>query len=135
MNFDGRKVKDIRESKGMSQKLLSEISRVSQATISRIEAGEVTDPHFSTIYDISIALDRRVEDFIGNCYSYQWRVRYLDLVNWLGTHRSMFVDWCPICGAVVNAEDNSTAEEKWGEDECEVEITYTCPKCKNIWYT
>ena len=134
MKFDGSKVKDIREIRGMSQKELSDSSEVSQATISRIEAGEVTDPHFDTVHSISIALKCSISDFLCNYYSYQWRLRYLDLVTWLGTHRSIFVDWCPVCKAVVTAEDNSTAEERWGEDECEVEVTYTCPHCNHVWY-
>jgi transcriptional regulator with XRE-family HTH domain len=135
MKFDGRKVTDIREIRGMSQKKLSELSGVSQATISRIEAGEVTNPHLDTVNELAVGMKCSMSDFMREEYAYEWRVHYLDLVTWLGTHKSIFVDWCPVCNAIVNAEDNSTAEEIWGEDECEVEVTYTCPKCKNVWYT
>ena len=134
MKFYGSKVRDVRESRGISQKALSELSGASQATISRIESEEITNPHLSTVWPISIALKCSISDFLVTGDLEVWRLRYLDLMNWLGTHKSIFVDWCPKCGAVVNAEDDSTAKETWGDDECEVEVTYTCPKCKNVWY-
>lgn len=49
------KVKELRESKGMSQRQLARLANVSNTTIANIEEG--SEPLFSTVAAIATALD------------------------------------------------------------------------------
>ena len=55
----GHQLKEIRESKQLSQKKLAELSRVTQCKISKIENG--ADCQVSTLIKICGALDHKIE--------------------------------------------------------------------------
>ena len=52
MNF-----RQLRESAGLTQLRLSQLSNVEQTTISQIELGKVRDPRWSTISALAVALN------------------------------------------------------------------------------
>ena len=60
----GKKIKQYRESKGMSQKKVDEYVGVSQAMLCQIERG-TKNPSLQLAYDIAELLECRVEDFMA----------------------------------------------------------------------
>lgn len=62
----GRRLADIRRSRLWTQAKLAEEAGVSQATISGIEAGKVSRPHFSTIKKLARALEVPPEEIISD---------------------------------------------------------------------
>jgi transcriptional regulator with XRE-family HTH domain len=52
----GQKIKEIRESRGLSQQQLADLANVTQSTISQIERNE-KDPSLSTVTKVSAALN------------------------------------------------------------------------------
>ena len=52
----GNRIRELRESKGISQQNLAAICNFEKANLSRLEAGR-TNPTISTLYKISQALD------------------------------------------------------------------------------
>lgn len=50
-------LRDLRERAGYSQDRLSQIAKVRAATISNLETGKNTDPHYSTVTKLAAALD------------------------------------------------------------------------------
>lgn len=59
----GKKIKQYRESKGMSQKKVAEYVGVSQAMLCQIERG-TKNPSLQLAYDIAELLECKVEDFM-----------------------------------------------------------------------
>ncbi|MBD3233182.1 MAG: BMC domain-containing protein [candidate division Zixibacteria bacterium] len=62
----GRKIKELRESKKLSQRQLAKDSGVPQATINRIESGEIKEPSLSNVTKIADALGVTVTELQGN---------------------------------------------------------------------
>ncbi len=62
----GRKIKELRESKKLSQRQLAKDSGVPQATINRIESGEIKEPSLSNATKIANALGVTVTELQGN---------------------------------------------------------------------
>lgn len=58
------KLREIRKSKNMTQKELSEISGVGRITISRLESGALTETSAKTLLKLSAALDCNMQDLI-----------------------------------------------------------------------
>ena len=58
--MDGKKIKNSRLEKSMTQKDLEKISGISRATISAIENGEVKNLRISTMKALSKALDKSI---------------------------------------------------------------------------
>lgn len=50
-------LRTLRERAGYSQARLGQIAGVRAATISDIETGRITDPHYSTVSKLALALD------------------------------------------------------------------------------
>lgn len=59
--IDGQLVMKLRKQKNWTMRGLAAVTRLSPATISRIEAGRLRDPQGSTYYRIAKALDVSVE--------------------------------------------------------------------------
>lgn len=59
----GERIRDLRESKGISQQNLAAICNFEKANLSRIEAGR-TNPTVSTMYKISQALDITLTELV-----------------------------------------------------------------------
>ena len=59
----GNRIRDLRESKGISQQNLAAICNFEKANLSRIEAGR-TNPTISTLYKISQALDITIAEIV-----------------------------------------------------------------------
>ncbi len=59
----GKRIKQYRESKGMSQKKVAEYVGVSQAMLCQIERG-TKNPSLQLAYDIAELLECKVEDFM-----------------------------------------------------------------------
>jgi transcriptional regulator with XRE-family HTH domain len=59
----GERIRQLRESKGISQQNLAAICNFEKANLSRIEAGR-TNPTISTLYKISQALEMTIADLI-----------------------------------------------------------------------
>lgn len=59
----GRKLKEVRKARLLTQSMLADRSGVTQATIARIENNHV-DPHFSTIHKLASALRVEPEDLL-----------------------------------------------------------------------
>jgi transcriptional regulator with XRE-family HTH domain len=59
----GNRIRDLRESKGISQQNLAAICNFEKANLSRIEAGR-TNPTISTLYKISQALDIALTEIV-----------------------------------------------------------------------
>jgi len=57
----GEKVKELREKKGMNQKQLADASRITQATISRIEQGKVNQLKSEALKRLAEALGSTVD--------------------------------------------------------------------------
>ena len=60
----GKRIKDIRKAKGMSQKEVALTLEMDQSQYSKIENGK-TDPYFSTIEKITGALDINLNDLLA----------------------------------------------------------------------
>nr|WP_308667104.1 helix-turn-helix transcriptional regulator [uncultured Allisonella sp.] len=58
--MDGKKIKNSRLEKSMTQKDLEKMSGISRATISAIENGEVKNLRISTMKALSKALDKSI---------------------------------------------------------------------------
>jgi transcriptional regulator with XRE-family HTH domain len=58
----GKRVKELREAKGISQYELSYITEISRNQIGRIERGEI-NTSLSSIFEISIGLEIDVQEF------------------------------------------------------------------------
>jgi transcriptional regulator with XRE-family HTH domain len=69
MNIDqlqqkiGNKIRELRESKGISQQNLAAICNFEKANLSRLEAGR-TNPTISTLFKISQALEITITDLV-----------------------------------------------------------------------
>ncbi|MBP6234513.1 MAG: helix-turn-helix transcriptional regulator [Saprospiraceae bacterium] len=61
----GNNIKNIRESKGISQQKLAADCNFEKSNMSRIEAGK-TNPTILTLYKIANALDVDVREIFGN---------------------------------------------------------------------
>jgi len=61
----GGKVKELREKKGMNQKQLAEASDITQATISRIESGQVKQLKSEALKRLAEALGVTVDYLVG----------------------------------------------------------------------
>jgi transcriptional regulator with XRE-family HTH domain len=59
----GNRIRELRESKGISQQNLAAICNFEKANLSRIEAGR-TNPTISTLYKISQALEVNISDLV-----------------------------------------------------------------------
>jgi transcriptional regulator with XRE-family HTH domain len=59
----GNRIRDLRESKGISQQNLAAICNFEKANLSRIEAGR-TNPTISTLYKISQALEISIAEIV-----------------------------------------------------------------------
>ena len=60
----GNRIRELRESKGISQQNLAAICNFEKANLSRIEAGR-TNPTISTLYKISQALDITISELVN----------------------------------------------------------------------
>jgi len=60
----GERIRDLRESKGISQQNLAAICNFEKANLSRLEAGR-TNPTISTLYKISEALNTTVSELVN----------------------------------------------------------------------
>lgn len=59
----GKRIKDIRENKGMTQQQVSDICDFEKSTVSRIEAGR-TNLTIKNLYKISMALDVQMKEIV-----------------------------------------------------------------------
>lgn len=59
----GQRIRELRESKGISQQNLAAICNFEKANLSRIEAGR-TNPTVSTLYKISQALEIKISELV-----------------------------------------------------------------------
>jgi len=59
----GNRIRELRESKGISQQNLAAICNFEKANLSRIEAGR-TNPTVSTLYKISQALEVSIAELV-----------------------------------------------------------------------
>ena len=59
----GNRIRELRESKGISQQNLAAICDFEKANMSRIETGR-TNPTISTLYKISQALETTISDLV-----------------------------------------------------------------------
>ena len=59
----GKRIKDIRENKGMTQQQVSDICDFEKSTLSRIEAGR-TNITIKNLYKLSVALGVRIMDLV-----------------------------------------------------------------------
>lgn len=62
----GYKIKEARESKGISQEKLAELSGVSRSTIIALESGQAKTTTTKTLIKIANALDSTVKDIFFN---------------------------------------------------------------------
>ncbi|AHW60660.1 Helix-turn-helix [Draconibacterium orientale] len=60
----GNRIRELRESKGVSQQNLAAICNFEKANLSRLEAGR-TNPTISTLYKISEALEVSLSDLVN----------------------------------------------------------------------
>ncbi|AHW61114.1 Helix-turn-helix [Draconibacterium orientale] len=60
----GNRIRELRESKGISQQNLAAICNFEKANLSRLEAGR-TNPTISTLYKISEALEVTLSDLVN----------------------------------------------------------------------
>ena len=60
----GNRIRELRESKGVSQQNLAAICNFEKANLSRIEAGR-TNPTVSTLYKISQALEITLSELVN----------------------------------------------------------------------
>ncbi|MBN2828167.1 MAG: helix-turn-helix transcriptional regulator [Tissierellales bacterium] len=60
----GERIRDLRESKGISQQNLAAICNFEKANLSRLEAGR-TNPTVSTLYKISQALEVSLSELVN----------------------------------------------------------------------
>ncbi len=58
-------IKQIRESKGISQETLSERAKISRATISKIESNQEVEVKMSTLEALASALECKISDFLS----------------------------------------------------------------------
>ena len=59
-------LKEAREKAGLSQKQLAELSKVPQQTISAIESGDRKNPGAETLYLLSAALGKKMDDLYNH---------------------------------------------------------------------
>ena len=59
----GNRIRELRESKGISQQNLAAVCNFEKANLSRIEAGR-TNPTVSTLYKISQALEITISELV-----------------------------------------------------------------------
>lgn len=59
----GNRIRELRESKGISQQNLAAICNFEKANLSRLEAGR-TNPTISTLYKISEALEISISELV-----------------------------------------------------------------------
>lgn len=59
-------LKELKKSKGMTSKQISDITKIPESTIKRIFAGETTDPYVTTIHRIVIALGGSLDHVLAD---------------------------------------------------------------------
>ena len=59
-------LKELKKSKGMTSKQISDITKIPESTIKRIFAGETTDPYVTTIHRIVIALGGSLDHILAD---------------------------------------------------------------------
>jgi transcriptional regulator with XRE-family HTH domain len=61
----GPRVRERRKGRGLSQEQLASQAGLTWSAIQRLEAGQVTDPHYSTLSNIAHVLDTTIADLVG----------------------------------------------------------------------
>src|SRR5215203_658189 len=61
----GSRMRERRRERGLSQERLANQAGVTLSAIQRLEAGQVSDPHYSTLTGIAHALDTTVAELVG----------------------------------------------------------------------
>ena len=61
----GERIKQLREKKGMNQKQLAEKAKMTRATISRIETGQVKEVKSEALKKLAVALGVTVDFLVG----------------------------------------------------------------------
>lgn len=59
-------LKELKKSKGMTSKQISDITKIPESTIKRIFAGETTDPYVTTIHRIVVALGGSLDHVLAD---------------------------------------------------------------------
>jgi transcriptional regulator with XRE-family HTH domain len=65
----GQKIRELRQNRGMSQEQLAEISEIKQATVSRVETGQVRDVKGEVLYKLAKAIGVTVGYLAGEVHS------------------------------------------------------------------
>ena len=97
MNSLRERVKALREAKGMTQRRLAELAKVTPATISRLESGKIADLKSSALIGIADALGISLDYLVG-------RARELTPAD--------VINYDPIIQAIVHAYLNLGPEGK-----------------------
>ncbi len=63
----GKRIKDLRTKKGLSQEKLARLADVALNTVAKIEAGESKHPTIQTMAGIAKALDVSLDDLAKEC--------------------------------------------------------------------
>jgi transcriptional regulator with XRE-family HTH domain len=61
----GPRVRERRKGRGLSQERLASRAGLTWSAVQRLEAGQVTDPHYSTLSSIADVLDTTIADLVG----------------------------------------------------------------------
>ncbi len=59
----GKKIKALREAKGLSQEALARSANLSTSVVARLEQGKIADPQWSTMCALADALGADLADF------------------------------------------------------------------------
>ena len=61
----GSRVRERRKGRGLSQEQLARQAGLTWSAVQRLEAGQVTDPHYSTLRGIADVLDTSIGELVG----------------------------------------------------------------------
>ena len=93
----GKNIYTLRKEKGFSQEKLAEKVNVTRQTISNWELGE-TSPNPEQLILLSGALDKSIDELVGNDIKYTLKKEYSDNINSI---KKIYIAFAFLCGTVT----------------------------------
>lgn len=107
----GKNINALRKEKGFSQEKLAEKVNVTRQTISNWELGE-TSPNPEQLILLSTALDKSIDELVGNDVTYHLKEKYSDNTKSI---KKLYAGLVLLCGTIAGIWSFSANRFRYGE--------------------